>query len=350
MANPALKTPFSFQNAEAEALFRNPRVPKFVITGECGTGKSSIISTLCPGASATQIVGRNPRGVTKGITVYVCSLPNGAKFLLLDTPGVGDCDVTAEELLLALEMVLSEVAVHGILIVCKNWDRVNLGGKLVVSFMELAFKSNTHKWDNMIFTFTHKDKFAEDMEILPDTLKAFNDEVNKDVEGAMANASRFAAVACPKQGTPDVAELLLQVQQVAILEGLGMYRKPASKDLARATANFLGKGVTGMKEIEDLTRKFDEARAELVEVRAKAAKVDQLERDLKEMEKVKETVHQHEKALLEAKCREAQLERDRVEAEKEAALAKAAKKSTWLGRLARSVATLGTLGIANFED
>ena len=68
-------------------------------------GASAMRVARLPGASAMQeaSAGLNSRGVTKTITAYMGLTINGQPIDLLDTPGVGDTDVTPMKLLTLIE-------------------------------------------------------------------------------------------------------------------------------------------------------------------------------------------------------------------------------------------------------
>jgi hypothetical protein len=84
----------------------NPDLPirRLLVVGEVGDGKSVMINALRdPARSSPATSGRAARGITKAITSYVGLPINGQRIELLDTPGVGDMDITPTKLISMLE-------------------------------------------------------------------------------------------------------------------------------------------------------------------------------------------------------------------------------------------------------
>ena len=67
-------------------------------------GKSSLINALRADDEREAEAGRRTGGVTKSITEYRGKTINGQPLLLLDTPGVGDEDVTPTKLVALIEV------------------------------------------------------------------------------------------------------------------------------------------------------------------------------------------------------------------------------------------------------
>lgn len=70
----------------------------FLVVGECGDGKSTLIKELLDSQRSGQAAaGLHSREVTKEIVAYVGLPINGQPIDLLDTPGIGDTDVAPYE-------------------------------------------------------------------------------------------------------------------------------------------------------------------------------------------------------------------------------------------------------------
>ena len=117
---------------------------RVLVVGECGDGKSTLINHFLDPERETRkpAAGRNPRGVTKEITEYICCPLKGAdgkmtELTMLDSPGIGDQDVTAPKLLAMIENKLGqenaeEKPLDGVLVTALVTDaRVKLGAQVV---------------------------------------------------------------------------------------------------------------------------------------------------------------------------------------------------------------------------
>ena len=106
-----------------------------LVIGECGDGKSTLINILRdPSQGGEAATGKRARGVTKRIETYDGFPINGRPIKLLDTPGVGDMDVTPVKLISLLEAQLSMLhqPVHGVLMTSPISDsRIKLGAQVV---------------------------------------------------------------------------------------------------------------------------------------------------------------------------------------------------------------------------
>ena len=142
-----------FADALARARNGRPSGPlNLLVIGECGDGKSTLINALRKESSPEQATGKSPAGVTKTIE-RIEGLPiAGRKVNLFDTPGIGDMDVSATDLCLMLEHVLSQGVVGGIdgVIVTSPAlnTKIRLGGRLVQQLAELGFHG-PNRWQHM---------------------------------------------------------------------------------------------------------------------------------------------------------------------------------------------------------
>lgn len=126
-----------------------------LVVGECGDGKSTMINALRDVyQSQPAQSGLDPRGVTKEITMYPAAeypeyrgdgskLP---KLFLIDTPGIGDHDISIAAFMTLLETFLAPGMVpggiHGILVTCPVPKcRIQLGQQLLQQLIELGFQA-----------------------------------------------------------------------------------------------------------------------------------------------------------------------------------------------------------------
>jgi len=141
----------------------DPELPvrRLLVVGEVGDGKSTLINALRdPVRSEPAEAGRAARGVTKQILTYVGQPINGHPVLLLDTPGVGDKDITPTKLITMLEKQLLP-PFDGVLVTNPIPDgRVKLGAQVVSTIIDHGFVG-TEKWSSVVLVGTKNDR-AED--------------------------------------------------------------------------------------------------------------------------------------------------------------------------------------------
>ena len=148
----------------------NPDLPirRLLVVGEVGDGKSVMINALRdPARSSPATSGRAARGITKAITSYVGLPINGQRIELLDTPGVGDMDITPTTLISMLEERLGAhnqgPKLDGVLATSPVADgRMRLGAQVVQAIVDKGFLGGD-KWSNIILVGTKNDR-AEDEE------------------------------------------------------------------------------------------------------------------------------------------------------------------------------------------
>lgn len=128
----------------------DPALPlrRLLIVGEVGDGKSTMINSLRdPARSESADAGRAARGVTKEIKSYVGKPINGHPVELLDTPGVGDKDITPTKLISMLEARLLP-PIDGVLVTNPIPDgRVKLGAQVVSTIVDKGFVGCVEHWD-----------------------------------------------------------------------------------------------------------------------------------------------------------------------------------------------------------
>ena len=115
--------------------------------GECGDGKSTLIQALLDPnvAQDPPATGKKARGVTKNITEYRAVI-HGQQVILIDTPGVGDKDVTPTRLLSMIENELHGKQVDAVITTTPIPDaRVKLGAQVVQLLVDKGFVGE-EKW------------------------------------------------------------------------------------------------------------------------------------------------------------------------------------------------------------
>jgi hypothetical protein len=203
------------------------------VVGECGDGKSSLINSLTKSQHSIQI-DDNPEGVTKECACYRMEL-SGAEIVVIDTPGVGDCDVNPQQLIVMIEQILQHVTVQGVIITSKDYTRVKLGGALVAKIINLAFKSQS-KWDSVIFVFTHGDSPTAKPDNIPKVLQIFNEK--KLPPGG--NAHVYSVTASPAGEKPNITDLINKMTGILATSGVGAFTKPEAQDLAGVLCDEMG--------------------------------------------------------------------------------------------------------------
>jgi len=230
----------------------NSNLPKYLVIGECGDGKSTLINALV-GAHVAES-GRNPGGVTKQLKFYPSHVLNA---VLIDTPGVGDATINVATLLTMMEEAFRTITIHGVIVVSKEYTRVKMGGQLVARFVDMAFKSQS-KWNNVIFAWTHGDKAEqEDVDNLPAALKLAMDTIKSQ------ETPPYCITRCPGKGAQDVSHLINLVREINSRHGIGSYANPSKEQLAAAIY-----AVTGVDaDYDKILKELDIARKEVKEAR-----------------------------------------------------------------------------------
>jgi len=138
--------------------------------------------------------------VTKEITEYICCPLKGAdgkmtELTMLDSPGIGDQDVTAPKLLAMLENKLGqenaeEKPLDGVLVTSLVTDgRVKLGAQVVQVLVDKGFvaEGKHSKWDNIILVGTKLDRAEDDQQI-----EFFKDQVVSSFFAAQQGKGTYA--------------------------------------------------------------------------------------------------------------------------------------------------------------
>jgi len=139
----------------------------FLIVGEAGDGKSSLNNILTESTGAA--TGKDPSGVTKTLTEYQCKRKiHGKPVIIIDSPGVGDEDVTPAMLLALIEEKLhlgdgGDVQLDGVIVTTPaTSDRVKMGAQVVKILVEKGLVGGDEKWKNVVLVGTKADKADED--------------------------------------------------------------------------------------------------------------------------------------------------------------------------------------------
>ena len=130
-----------------------------LVVGECGDGKSTLVNALRIPTEVEAPTGTSSRGVTKAIKAYNAAPIHGRAVVLYDSPGVGDLDISASELLSLIENQLSSAThhMHGVIVTTPVSDgRIKLGAQVVQVLVEKGFVGE-RKWDSVILVGTKLD-------------------------------------------------------------------------------------------------------------------------------------------------------------------------------------------------
>eukprot|EP00928_Gymnodinium_smaydae_P002725 TRINITY_DN10979_c0_g2_i1.p1 TRINITY_DN10979_c0_g2~~TRINITY_DN10979_c0_g2_i1.p1 ORF type:complete len:590 (-),score=129.54 TRINITY_DN10979_c0_g2_i1:234-2003(-) len=272
------------QLGDALAQAAQPRL--LLVVGECGDGKSTLINAFRdPERSGPADSGLKSRGVTKTITAYVGKPIGEQPVDLLDTPGVGDKDVTPMKVLSMIEqeLISKELggadAIDAVIVTTPVPDgRVKLGAQVVQMLVENGFVGED-KWKNVILVGTKADRAT------PEELEFFKSEI----------AAEFFAHAPGKTGTfvttsmEDYSQLSQAIASLPLLKV--HYSTPEPSKMAEAFAQTLGlskealtKELVASREAlqKEFARQFEEQEQRLNRERAQMqAKLDEQERQAK---------------------------------------------------------------------
>lgn len=236
-------------------------VLRLLVVGECGDGKSTLINNLLEltGEQAAR-ANRSPTGTTKEIKAYYSNkYINDKHLVVLDTPGVGDHDITAMALLGMIEAELAargdKEALDGVIVTSPCTDgKVRLGAQVVQTLVDKGFVGKD-RWQNVILVGTKMDRGDEDdhqhfMTAIRDTFFA----------AAGDERHGFSVLT----GKNDVSQLQKAIGDLPSAKVT--YEKPAAEVMSRALAGKLG--ITEESFQEALVFERERAEAAAIEARA----------------------------------------------------------------------------------
>lgn len=316
----------------------DPNLPvrRLLVVGEVGDGKSTLVNALRdPARSSPADSGRGARGITKAISSFVGLPINGQRIEILDTPGVGDMDITPPKLISMLEERLGAhnqgPKLDGVLATSPVADgRMRLGAQVVQAIVDKGFLGGD-KWSNVILVGTKSDR-AED-----DEQRAF---FREEIAAEFFREAPGAKGAVALVSKNDQSELRRAISQ---LPGLGIVYVPPDADTMAA---LLAEKMGFREQVEDFQSRLEEAREQIrqeykeqldkqkkeaanQQAELRRALEEQLEEDKKKLleelrakEDEARTAHGAAKALAEQQARELEQRLQKVMAEQKTAIEK----------------------------
>jgi len=207
-----------------------------LVVGEAGDGKSTLIKNLKLPEEEEPKTGRSMQGVTKTLGIYrACPLEDGNPVVLLDTPGIGDHDVTPMKLIAMIEEVLKAEGfqqetgggLDGILVTSPtNKPRFGLGEQVVKILVDKGFVGEK-KWDSVILVGTKHDRADEE------DIASFVEEMVPLFFKENDGKGRYAFTSL--QESSKVLEVVLSLPNMKV-----SYEPPAPEEFANAVADTMG--------------------------------------------------------------------------------------------------------------
>jgi len=138
---------------------------KMLVFGAAGVGKSTLIKQMIADSEEKYDeskmlpeCGDHVRGVTKFVTSYRTRI-NSRDWLIYDTPGIGDADRDAEEVIKMLCNKLFNNPVNAIILCVPAGDRYGTAPQLLTKFCSLLLERS--RWDTLLIVGTKKDKLTK---------------------------------------------------------------------------------------------------------------------------------------------------------------------------------------------
>ena len=314
---------------------------RLLIVGATGDGKSTLINALRdPDLSHEAKAGLGTEGITKDIRLYHGKPINGRNIELLDSPGVGDEDITPIKLITLLEYALEGLKVDGVIVTNKVTEgRVTPAARIVKELVAHGFAGGTGEdeaaWQNIILVGTKSDQAPKELRqfFIEKVTKKFFPE---GISGKFAITSVSPSGCCKKQR----ANLKALHEQICRLPSLSPvdYERPSSAVIAKAISNLVGTAETHASEVDNarkvLNDKLEEQKRQAEEEKKK----------LKEEMEMAELARQELEEEMEEAARIAEEERvaaqkaARVSAEETAAAEKRAEEAAEEARKAEAKA------------
>lgn len=247
--------------AEQRELFRKREevlkkpCPKLIVVGECGDGKSTIVNAIRRCGEATAEVGLNPRGVTKFPGIYLGDI-RGKEVVIVDTPGIGDRDVTPGFVAGMVDKALGGGQINGIIMCSKIANgRVSLGGQMVQLLLELGIMAEGGKYENVILCGTQADRCsAEEIQFFRTEILGY---FNSSAE-AGGSLTRVAVVKNPRGGQPDIRELEDQI--LSLPAATIRYTAPSSEAIGKGVADIMGIPETQVVRVNEVVQDVEAGR------------------------------------------------------------------------------------------
>eukprot|EP00966_Prymnesium_polylepis_P079175 1835017-Prymnesium_polylepis.3 len=227
--------------AEPNALTTHPNTSieqtrsthTLLVVGECGDGKSTLVNAFRdPELSVVAEAGKTARGVTKDIRTYVGKPINDHPIRIIDTPGIGDGDITVTKLLAMLEGALvtgDSPPIDAVLVTAPITDnRIKLGAQVVHFLVDKGFVGGQEKWQNVVLVGTKNDKAEHD-----DRVCFENEVVKKIFEDAKDSTGPYALTS--KDDYSSLRDILLKLPNMII-----EYKSPGAKEMSEGLAEKLG--------------------------------------------------------------------------------------------------------------
>ena len=300
------------------ALREQLDTPKvLLVVGECGVGKSKLVSALRDETLDKQEIrsAGGQAGITKTITSYIGKRVKGRAIKILDTPGIGDKKVKAPELLTMIQDILAsgKEMIHGVIVCTPITDgRVRTGGQIVNGIVNEAFfcEAGDDKWDSIILCGTHLDSARLTK---PETIECFkmpitDDDGNKNVDedgeliGVVADFFKDAHEGWGKYAMVDHTDYSKLIEEIAFLpnESIG-YKELSAVELSGVVAKVTGedKDVLRKQFEEDLKKSLDKREDEMRKEYERQRQED-AEKQRVEVKRVQEELNNISKAFGEA--------------------------------------------------
>lgn len=234
--------------AEPTVRIAQPALPGFLVLGEVGVGKSTLVAQMS-GPMGPR-AGLNPAGGTKKATGFWCMISHGTTtrtVLLIDSPGIGVKPVNMNLVVTEISHACAGVELHGVILCTKILDnRLTMGAAVSLKILELCIWG--FSWEGVILCGTQADRCdsQEMRNFRTNTLEAFNQAARPSDCGSIRSVAVTQVPPTQKQSQGEKIDVQELSRQLLLLEGnprATMYfRRPDPDDLHRAVMPILGLG------------------------------------------------------------------------------------------------------------